>query len=76
MFGMSADTFYPTRPLWSRIFPRQEEKLSEPLIPEFQDVPKPPPSFNKEALHRPNRDADFHRVPDPDFFEPPDEFER
>lgn len=74
---MAFDPAPPRSSFWDYILSKRREDertAQEPLIPEFHDVPKPPMGW--EILAKPNRDADFHRVPDPDFFEPPDDCDR
>lgn len=74
---MAIDPAPPRSRFWDYIVSKRRDAGNaeqEPLIPEFQDVPKPPVGW--KILAQPNRDADFYRVPDPDFFEPPDDCDR
>lgn len=71
---MALDRITPRPTFWDYLARRRQEQTEEPLIAEFHDVPRPQPGW--KALTMPNRDADFHRVPDPDFVEPPDDYER
>ena len=71
---MAVDRITPRPTFWDYLARRRQEQTEEPLIAEFQDVPRPQPGW--QILTMPNRDAYFHRVADSDFVEPPDYFVR
>lgn len=73
---MSTDTYYPRRAFWNRVINTPPQAAPQaPLHLEYTETTTPTHPVSPHLLS-PNRDADIHRVPDPDYFEPPEDYDR